>query len=344
MARVIVTVPPYAPFLEKIANHPVVEGFRLNTVMPLRDGENVENLLGRLKEIAAPKPLWIDLKCRQLRVSRGRFFDVPKNPTVIEVEGKKVILDPSNPKAYGDLRTPPWAVLELDHEIELDTSKPVKCYMNDGLDRALIVGVRNGRELVMLDGPEKLVGGGESLNIMHPSLKIKGYLTDLDREYIEAGKKVGVNTVMLSFFEGAEDLNDLLEINPNAEVVAKIESEKGLGFVNNDYAQLAGGLRLMAARGDLYVEVRRPHLILNAMRDIVEADSEAIVASRILPSLRRGYTPSAQDISDLGFLLEIGYDRFMVGDDICFKENSLLGALNIINAISETYQPRKIML
>jgi hypothetical protein len=32
----IVTVPPYAPFLEEVAAHPLVAGLRLNTVMPLK--------------------------------------------------------------------------------------------------------------------------------------------------------------------------------------------------------------------------------------------------------------------------------------------------------------------
>ena len=36
--RAIVTTPPYAPFLDEVARHPLVCGFRLNTVMPVRDG------------------------------------------------------------------------------------------------------------------------------------------------------------------------------------------------------------------------------------------------------------------------------------------------------------------
>jgi len=145
--KAIVTIPPYAPYLKKIVQHPIVEGLRLNTVMPPK--ESLDDLLKRLKGIAGEKPVWLDLKCRQLRVSRGAFYDAPKKPFMIEVEGKKIVLDPSNPKVHGQLKTPPWTLLEIDHEIELDTTKPVRCYMNDGLDSAYIVGVVGGNKLNM---------------------------------------------------------------------------------------------------------------------------------------------------------------------------------------------------
>ena len=114
--RAIVTIPPYATFLKELAEHPIVEGFRLNTVMPLK--ESLEETLTRLKKILNGKTLWLDLKCRQLRVARGAFFDAPKKPTILEIKGKKVVLDPSNPKSYGEIRTPPWSIIEIDHEID----------------------------------------------------------------------------------------------------------------------------------------------------------------------------------------------------------------------------------
>jgi pyruvate kinase len=336
--KAITTIPPYAPFLEDLIKHPVVDGFRLNTVMPLK--ESLEDALCRLKEIAGEKPVWIDLKCRQLRVARGAYFNAPKNPIVLEVDGKQVVLDPSSPKAYGELRTPPWSVLELDHEIELDTTKPVKCYLNDGYQSAYIAKV-DGNRLIMLDGPERIVGGGESINILDPSLKIKGYLTENDQKYIEAAKKAGIHTYMLSFVEQTSDISDVLSLDPEAEIVAKIESEKGLDFVRKDYAPLKSYVRLMAARGDLYVEVSRPHKILQATKDIVKADATAIAASRIFTSLRDGYLPSSSDLSDLAYLTEIGYNHVMVGDDICFKKKSLFSALNLIHAINQDYVPER---
>ncbi len=62
--RAIVTTPPYADFLDEVARHPLVEGFRLNTVMPVK-GE-LAPLLERLSGHGVP--LWVDPKARQLRV------------------------------------------------------------------------------------------------------------------------------------------------------------------------------------------------------------------------------------------------------------------------------------
>ena len=62
--RALVTAPPYAPFLKEVAQHPLVCGLRLNTVMPLREGP--AEALRRLRDLG--QPLWVDLKGRQLRV------------------------------------------------------------------------------------------------------------------------------------------------------------------------------------------------------------------------------------------------------------------------------------
>ena len=64
MIQTIVTAPPYAPFLDEVAAHPLVCGLRLNTVMPLREGPG--EALDRLRALG--QPLWVDLKGRQLRV------------------------------------------------------------------------------------------------------------------------------------------------------------------------------------------------------------------------------------------------------------------------------------
>jgi hypothetical protein len=44
--QVIVTAPPYAPFLDEVARHELVCGLRLSSVMPLKDGR--DQVLGRL--------------------------------------------------------------------------------------------------------------------------------------------------------------------------------------------------------------------------------------------------------------------------------------------------------
>lgn len=292
MIRALVTVPPYADFLEEVAAHPMVCGLRLNTVMPLRGAprEALERLAG------AGQPLWVDLKGRQLRVVGAAI--------------------------------PPYTELVVSHPVEVPT--PVDAWLSDGREAARVVAV-DGCRLLLEDGPRRLVGPGESLNIVHPALRIGGTLTDTDRAYLAAMGDLGLRQVMLSFTEEVPDVEEVRSLLPGAEVVCKIESRKGLGFARREGA--AHG-RLMAARGDLYVEVGAPHRLIGALREVVAADPEAWVASRLFPSLAHGPVPEAQDLTDAAFLMSLGYRTFMLGDEVCLRRDSVLAALNCLRAVA----------
>lgn len=297
MIRALVTMPPYAPFLDEVLDHPLVSGIRLNTVMPLR--EPIRETLTRLKGAAqahGDKELWIDLKGRQLRVN-----------------------------GYG---SPPFTAIELDQDITVDT--PVEAVFANGRERCTVVGV-DGRRLIMLEGPRRLVGPGESVNIVSPSLRVTGYLTDLDRRYAQACAELDISRIMLSFFEGPADLEELRRLLPAARVVAKIESQRGLAYVAG---HPACEVRLMAARGDLFIELPRPHQIVAALRAILRCDADAIVASRLFSSLSTSLEPSCEDIGDVAHLLTLGYRTFLFGDDICQQRESILSALNLLRAIT----------
>ena len=299
MPKAIVTIPPYAPFIEEVLKHEVVGGIRLNTVMPVK--ESLEDVLKRLDEKAKKheKELWIDLKCRQLRV-----------------------------KTFG---VPPFTEIELTHNIKVNT--PTKAYFSDGKETATVLEV-NGNKLIMQEGPKRVIGPGESVNIPDRSLTIEGYFTDIDKRYIEAGKKVGADHYMLSFVEGKEDIDLFKKQYPEAVIAAKIESRKGMQYVAKEWNKEA---RLMAARGDLYVELRMPHYIIEAVETIVKKDPDAIAASRIFNSLTYNLEPSCEDIGDVDNLLRIGYKTFMFGDDICMKRDSIISGLNLFAAMAEKY-------
>ncbi len=334
--EVIVTIPPYSPFIRDAASHPAVSGLRLNTVMPVR--EPLTDMLKKVQLSAGETDLWIDLKCRQIRISYGYFFNEPEGIRHYSINGTEYVLDPSRPRAQGQLKTPPWAEITVDRRITLDFSKgPVRCWFQDGTQSALIADIIDGNRLILLDGPQRVVGGGESINILDPSLEVEGFFTDLDRRYIEAARTLGLHRYMLSFVESSRDIEELLALDHDAVIIAKVESQKGLKWVKEGYHRYTDKVRLMAARGDLYTEVGRPDRILEASKDIIKADSHAYGASRILGSLRGGTRPSCADITDLGYLFEIGYRRFLLGDDICFHKDLLLLALDVIQSIGSDY-------
>jgi pyruvate kinase len=136
---------------------------------------------------------------------------------------------------------------------------------------------------------------------------------------------------MLSFVERPEDVEEVLAALPGAELVLKIESRRGLSLARRQGAVLG---RLMAARGDLYVEVVEPHRILGAVRAIIEADPKAIAASRIFTSLARDPVPDCAQISDVAFLLGLGYRTFLLGDEVCLRRDSVIAALNLLGAVA----------
>lgn len=293
--QAIVTVPPYAPFLKDVARHPLVCGLRLNTVMPLK--ESPVEVLQRLSALG--QPLWVDLKGRQLRVVGAAI--------------------------------PPYTEVRVSHRLRVPT--PVDAFFSDGDEHARIAAV-DGDRLILEDGPRRLIGPGESVNIIHPALKIEGTLTELDRIYLAAMREVHLSRVMLSYVECPSDVEEVQTLLPGAEVVLKIESQRGLTYVREHGA---GQRQLMAARGDLYVEVLRPHRIVSALRDIFAADPHAVVASRIFDSLGRYPVPESADIGDVAFLLSLGYRTFMLGDQVCLRRDSVLEALNLLEAVASEF-------
>jgi hypothetical protein len=295
MVRAIVTAPPYAAFLDEVATHPLVCGLRLNTVMPVRDGP--AEAIERLR--AFGQPLWIDLKGRQLRVVGAAI--------------------------------PPYTEVRLSHPIHVNT--PVDAFFSDGSECVQVVAV-DGNRLILEDGPRRLIGPGESVNIVHPSLKIKGTLTDTDRAYLAAMGNLGLNRVMLSYVENASDVDEVRHLLPGVEMMLKIETQRGLDYARK-YGASSG--RLMAARGDLYVEVLQPHRVVSALRDVIAADPDAVVASRIFDSLAWHPVPNSADIGDVAYLLSLGYRTFMLGDRVCLRRDSVLAALNLLEKVAEEF-------
>lgn len=294
--RAIVTTPPYAPFLAEVAAHPIVSGFRLNTVMPVRGGP--AEALERLG--AYGQPLWVDLKGRQLRVVGAAV--------------------------------PPYTVVRLSHRIRVDL--PVNAFFSDGVECVRVVDI-DGDCLILEDGPRRLVGPGESVNIVHPSLRVEGTLTETDRAYLATMAEKGLRRVMLSYVEESSDAEEVRGLLPDAELMLKIETQRGLAYTRRHGASQG---QLMAARGDLYVEVLRPHRIVGALRTIVEADPSAVVASRVFDSLAYDPVPASADIGDVAFLLSLGYRTFLLGDAVCLKRDSVIEALNLLAAVAGEFR------
>lgn len=291
--RVIATLPPYVDHRALIIQHPRVDGLRFNTISPL--AERREEVLARLARETGEKPLWIDLKGRQLRITRFAYL--------------------------------PYAYVELSRRIRVDL--PVDVHFRDCVSRA----VENvgGSKLILNRRPVRVVGEGEPINILDPSLEIEGYLTESDREYVEAARALDLHDYMLSFVEGDADLAELESLDPDASIVAKIESLRGLDYVRRGGSKR---VRLMAARDDLFVHLAdRPAEWVKALESVVRADPDAFVASRILGSLEESPNVSSADLADLELMRRLGFRVFVLDDTLCFREESFRAAIDVLVAV-----------
>ncbi len=305
MVKIFLTLNPGQFFAKKILQFPLIEGIRCNTGAPVDNSKSL--ILKDFQTEIYPIKAWVDLKCRELRIVRDAT--IPTEP------------------------------LEINHKIEVKT--PTAIYYNEGKNFAVIDRVSDGNKITIkppkgFTGKEVIqFGKGASINIPDNSLKVFEYMTQNDRKYVEAAKQVGLHNYLLSFVESTRDIEELLQLDPKAKIIAKIESKKGLEFVKNEYESVKDKVRLLAARADLYIELDHPHEILSALRLIVKADSNAIGASRILESfLELENIPRCADICDIGFLLELGYRTFLLGDDICQNQSALSSALGLFNTLA----------
>lgn len=302
-----VTLWPSMPHFGRFATDPRIKSIRLNSAMVNVDELDVE--LSRVHVFStgsrAIAPLYFDIKGRQLRVTAFKEF-------------------------------PDHLELEINHPIRVET--PVEVLLKAGSDFALLKQVVGGRKLIFEGGPTYRVKTGESLHIRHPSLRVGGPIyTDAEKVKIEKVVKAGFKRFYLSYVEGQEEIDQLREvIGKDSELILKIESVAGLRFVAKKYIPQAN-TRLMAARGDLYVEIARPDQILEAMKLILSKDKQAFAGSRMLLTVVKSDIPECADFAELAWIYDIGYRNFLLCDEICLKEELLGKAVNCFDAFRDAY-------
>jgi len=306
--ELMVTLWPTFPHFRRFATDARLSGIRLNSAMV--KGDVISNELEIAKKIPGAVPLYFDLKGRQLRVR--------------EVHSYKDHLE-----------------LVLNHPIKVQT--PTMVLFKAGADYALLKKVtKKGRRLIFEGGPQYMVYEGESLHIRHPSYEMQGPIfLDYEIEKIEKARKLGFDKFFLSYVEDQRDIDEFREYVGDSHIIAKIESKRGLEYVANQYKKHPN-LSLMAARGDLYVEVDKPHHILEAMKLIIKKDPEAYLGSRLLLTTIRSPVPECSDLSELAWLYDIGYRRMMLCDEICLKEELLARAVNVFEGFRQSYAHDKV--
>ncbi len=300
------TLLPSMDHFGKFADDPRLRGVRLNT--PMLSLDDLQTEFDLLKVGPDPGQVFFDVKGRQVRVIEVVPFD-----DHLEVM--------------------------INHPIAANPGSLV--LFKAGGDPVLLQSVADdGYRLIFDGGPYYKVKPGESFHVVDPSFRQGGVLfNDWERARIELAKQAGINRWLLSYTESQRDVDEFLElVGDSAEVWLKIENNKGLAYVEQSFVK-RDGISLIAARGDLYVELRPKPSILQALQMILEKDPEAIAGSRILLSVINDLEPSCADLSEVAWLREIGYRRFMLCDELCLHGDMLLRAVDAFEAVVDTYQP-----
>ncbi|MBQ9279523.1 MAG: hypothetical protein IJ215_00520 [Clostridia bacterium] len=285
--RLIATLPSLSNLkkVQEVFESDCVDEVRFNTGVHVPfAAEEALDILQRLS-LKYDKKLWIDVKGRQLRISK-----------------------------WAD---PLYSCIELNHHVEVLYPAEV-CFRNG--DRVRIAHIKDGNKLFVEPLPKEALGAGQSVNIIGRDVEIDGYLTEKDKEYLTACAKLGMPWIMASFVEEFLDFMEILTLQPNAQIMAKIESLKGMELVTRHPSVLMEKFNifsLMAARDDLYIQTGENCSMLKHLKAIVDVDSGAVCASRIFPSLERRQTPEFADYADLELMYSMGYRRFMLCDNIC---------------------------
>ncbi len=263
--------------IHKILSNYNISAARYNTgASSLMNTEETLSILKSLKEQYS-KDIWLDTKGRQLRIIK-----------------------------WAD---PLYEAIELNHNI--DITYPAKVLFRNG-GTSNIVRTR-GNKIIVDPLPKEALGAGQSVNILARDLEIEGYLTEKDIEFLKLSSQYEFNKIMASFVEKEEDLEEIKRYLPNAEIVAKIESLKGIKLIlENDLK-----CNLMAARDDLFIQTEGKIDILKYLKLIIERNKDAICASRIFSSLERQDRVELADYSDLELMYQMGYRNYMLCDNIC---------------------------
>lgn len=273
--------------LGEIISHPLVAAVRYNTGMDsaFSPKETLDLILKR--SLKVKKPLYVDLKGRQLRVA--------------------------------EWAVPPFGAILLNHKIKVGGAAQVVFRGDDTCELKEIV---DGNKIYVDPLPKFPVGKGQAINILAKSLEIEKNFTENDYEYIKAAVACGVNRFMLSFAESADYIKKFEEAANSyglkkLELILKIESQAGVDFVRKSSKRLFEKYPIMAARDDLMVQIGGLKM-MDALKTIIKKDRNAICASRIFLGLEHG-TVTLADIEDIELMRILGYERFMLSDGISRK-------------------------
>ena len=333
--QLMVTLWPSFPHFERFAHTWDIAGIRLNSaMMHTHELETELEIVGDRWRDSSTRPLYFDVKGRQ--------------PRVVEVI--------ENDDQYLDLR--------LNHSVDFSladpSGRPTGVLFKAGGDLAIIDRIEeDGRRLIFRKGygPRYVVNPGESVCVKADDFRIlDGTFSAHELEKIRMVRDAGCKRWFLSYVESQDDVDQLLAlVGEDAEIMLKIENKAGLRYVREEFDKSRNpNLRLVAACGDLYIELDSPVDTLFSLREIIAADPDAIAGSRMMLSvmkdrhkerdeeLRDEYKEADLcDFAHLAWLYDAGYRTMMLCDEICLDETLLARGVHAFRFFARDYSAHR---
>jgi pyruvate kinase len=188
-------------------------------------------------------------------------------------------------------------------------------YLADGSVRLRAVGVR--AEAGEIDAEVEIggtVASRQGLNVPGPGVDMLPAVPEEDLQHLQAGIRIGVDMVALSFVRRPEDVTFLRE-HTRTPLIAKIEKPQA---VENAEEILRVSDCVMIARGDLGIELPIEEVPVVQKRLIALAGAlarPAITATQMLDSMVNASRPTRAEVADVANAILDGTDAVMLSQE-----------------------------
>ena len=268
--------------------------------------KRIELVRQAAKELNLPIGLLLDTKGPEVRT---REF---KGGKITVKDGQKYIF--TTDECMGDENRSSCNYSNLHNDL-----KPGNVIMvNDGLVSFVVKEIK-GHDVICTCTKGGDISNRKSMNFPNVNLSLP-YLSDVDREDILFGVKMGVDFVACSFVSRVDDVvqvRELLDANGggNVDIISKIENRTGCDNVE-DIAKASAGV--MIARGDMGVEipfVELPGIQKKIVQLCRRLARKVIVATEMLESMIKNPRPTRAETSDVANAVYDGASAVMLSGE-----------------------------
>lgn len=212
--------------------------------------------------------------------------------------------------------------------------------LDDGRLEAVVLAVE-GRDIRCRVIKGGLLGAHQGINLPGVFLDIPTF-TDKDRDDLEAGLRMGVDWVAMSFVKSGEDAAPLREtmarLGARASIIAKVERVRALRNLDGILDAFDG---VMVARGDMGVELPLEEVPVWQKAIISKARMKgkvSIVATQMLESMISEPRPTRAEVSDVANAVWEGADAVMLSGETAVGAYPVEAAAMMARIIDRTLE------